>query len=70
VAEALATLKAAGAKAVLTLPPATELAALKVTDLAERGTDKAQILYSIKQIRPHALSLLPQIDYFNALAGA
>jgi len=136
VAEALATLKAAGAKAVLTLTPATELVALKVTDLAEqcaaagltwfhcpieddcapgeafqqawqsagpalqlllgqqqsvaihckggsgrtslaaaqllveRGTDKAQILNSIKQIRPHALSLPPHIDYFNALAGA
>ncbi|MFN3901980.1 MAG: protein phosphatase, partial [Alishewanella aestuarii] len=36
VAEALATLKAAGAKAVLTLTSASELAALKVTDLAEQ----------------------------------
>lgn len=136
VAEALATLKAAGAKAVLTLTPATELAALQVTELAEqcaaagltwfhcpieddcapgeafqqawqsagpaiqqllsqqqsvaihckggsgrtslaaaqllaeRGVAKAQILSSIKQIRPHALSLPPHIDYFNALAGA
>lgn len=136
VVESLATLKQAGAKAVLTLTPATELAALKVTDLAEqcaaaglawfhcpieddcapgeafqhawqsagpalqqllsqqqsvaihckggsgrtslaaaqllaeRGVDKAQILSSIKQIRPHALSLPPHIDYFHALAGA
>jgi len=36
VADALATLKQAGAKAVLTLTPHSELAALNVTDLAQQ----------------------------------
>ena len=46
----------------------TSLAAAQL--LAERGIDHATIMASIKQLRPHALSLPPHVEYFHALPSA
>ncbi|CAM5218662.1 protein phosphatase [Alishewanella longhuensis] len=38
--------------------------------LVERGIDKAEIMAKIRALRPHALTLTPHVDYFNALSSA
>lgn len=38
--------------------------------LVERGLDKAEIMAKIRALRPHALTLTPHVDYFNALSSA
>lgn len=38
--------------------------------LVERGIDKAEIMASIRELRPYALTLTPHVDYFNALSSA
>ncbi|CAM5218877.1 phosphatase domain-containing putative toxin [Alishewanella longhuensis] len=46
----------------------TSLAAAQL--LVERGIDKAEIMAKIRELRPHALTLTPHVDYFNALSSA
>lgn len=46
----------------------TSLAAAQL--LIERGLDKAQVMSTIRELRPQALSLAPHVEYFNALSSA
>lgn len=38
--------------------------------LVERGIDKAEIMATIRELRPYALTLTPHVDHFNALSSA